>query len=151
MNNNTTEETNKLKDDIMLAIQTGNVDGMLDIMKKIPTPYFSYDCREDKKLYPEAFNDLKEFLVNNSNGNLTELSNSDLNIAIFTNPRILYDYFDNKNLMIGVYFKENKWISVVKNTELNLSFNNRHEAESQSFSNAFKLLNEEIKNKKSNG
>lgn len=126
----------KIKEEIMMAITSNNTASVIDMLKQIPTPYFCYDCREDKKKYPNAFKDLKEFLIEHSNGALEDLAEDQLEMAIFVNPRMLYDYFDSKGLNLGITCSSKGiWSYNINDTSHTSSeINTRHDAEKEGIS-----------------
>lgn len=138
-----TEQKDKIREDIELALATNQTANIIDLLKQIPTPYFSYDCREDKKKYPKAFEDIKAFLISNSNGAIDDLEDDQLEMAIFVNPRMLYDYFDNKQMMISIIQEEDFCYFKIDNQKvkhISESFPNRHKTEQNAFSKAFSYV-----------
>lgn len=141
----------EVKQKIQQAMQ-GKQGDLLDILLSIPSPYFAFDGRPIAKDYPKAFKVLKQYLIKNSNGEISDLSDDDAVMAMFVNPRMLYDFFDSK----GIHGMIVTGGSVVKNdgTESPIwgyMFNDedqvytplmdtRHEAEKQLFTEAFSKI-----------
>lgn len=144
----------QIKEEIMMALANNNVASVIDLLKTIESPYLSYDCREDKEKYPKAFQEIKTFLINNSNGALIDLEEDQLEMAIFVNPRMIYDFFDSMNIYVSTVPPQvgasGNWGYINIDGAMNYNnYKNRHEAEKSGISYGISVVEEMLN--KSNG
>ena len=142
------------KEEVRQKIQgamNGKQGDLLDILLSIPSPYFAFDGRPIAKDYPKAFKVLKEYLIDNSNGEINDLSDDDAVMAMFVNPRMLYDFFDSVNIYIGIVpqsgFSHEGFIGEVEYEKNHIvidesKFSTRQETEKYMITKAFKYLDE---------
>lgn len=138
----------EVKQKIQQAMQ-GKQGDLLDILLSIPSPYFAFDGRPIAKDYPKAFKVLKQYLIKNSNGEISDLSDDDAVMAMFINPRMLYDFFDEQGFFISIG-KEGAesldtnfygYITIDKENGYDTD-KTRHGIEKKILTKAFGLLNE---------
>jgi len=73
-----------------------------------------------------------------------EMAESYANALLTTQPRILYDFFDENELYISVIRNADNWSADVEGTDETGLYNTRIEAEFALFKIAFKLLEEKL-------
>lgn len=135
----------QIEEQIMMAMQAGNQVNLIDILSQIETPYLCYDCREDMKNSPKAFEVLREFLVSNSNGAIDTLEDDQLEMAIFMNPRMLYDFFDSKGINLGINdTNKESWGYTFEGVTYYNNYTSRHEAEKAAFAHGFTVLEKQV-------
>lgn len=135
----------QIEEQIVMAMQAGNQVNLIDILSQIETPYLCYDCRVDMKNNPKAFENLREFLVENSNGAIETLEDDQLEMAIFMNPRMLYDFFDSKSIHLGLDgANPESWGYSYDGVTYHNAYTSRHMAEKAAFSYGFTLVEKQL-------
>jgi len=142
----TEQEENQLKQEMIKALSSNEPGSLIDVLAKVPTKYFYYDSRISIKNCPKAKELLKQFMIANSNGQVPELDDDSLAMAIFVNPRMLYDFFDNNEIYIDIYKSstELEWYYDVNSFGNANQASNRHETERSAFGIAFKELEDKL-------